>query len=448
MAGASRLARLKTLAGSPEEAAVRDVVAGVVAPTLVGFALWILQRAQQRGLKRLYFISRDGQILLEVARRLAEILDLSLETRYLYGSRQAWNLPAIATGSDQELAWIWDRTDFLSIESLLARVGIEPQQVSQHLEAAGLNREDWNRNLSASKRSALKHLFQESDVQTLILNHAKQKRQVLLRYLLREGVLDSISWGLVDLGWFGSMQNALSAVLAETGRTVPVGFYFALWKGEIADQCAANREAYYFDQRLGLGFIDRVPDLIALIEMFCAADHGTVIDFIEQDGDIHAVLKETRNQKVIDWGLPLVRQTVACFIDNLFLHPDYVNPWADVREGTSDVLRAFWLKPSPLEAKAWASFPWEDGLGRETYSNQLAKRFDWKDVANIFYTRRVEPHHRAYWFAGSVALSPPMIRLTVISLDSILRASRRVRYRAKLRLREIMQTLTQRLRIA
>jgi FMN phosphatase YigB (HAD superfamily) len=439
MAGASRLARLNTPVASVREAALRDVAAGVVAPTLAGFALWILYRALERGLKRLYFISRDGQILLEVTRRLAQSLDLPIEMRYLYGSRQAWNPPAIAEAAEEELAWVWDTTDFLSVRSLLARVGLAPQQIGEQLLAAGLKEVDWDRALSADERAALKRLFRASEVQALILKRARQKRQVMLQYLEQEGVLDSDSWGLVDLGWYGSMQNALAAVVADAGKTVPIGLYSGLWKGDVPDRCAANREAYYFDERLGLGFIQAVPDLIALMEAFCAADHGTVIDFTKggQGGGIAPVLKEARNHRVIDWGLPLIRQTVACFIDHMLLGPENVDPWADVREAMTDVLRAFWLRPSYLEATAWASFPWEDGLGNETYWNQLAKPYSWKDVLKVVYTRKVQYHHRASWFAGSLALSRPAIRLAMTILGFILRKFRSLGHRMQLRPRAV-----------
>src|SRR5262249_20737519 len=71
MAGRSRLARLSVPVAQPKEVARREVAAGVAGPALVSYTLWILHRAEELGLKHLYFLSRDGQILLEIARRLA-----------------------------------------------------------------------------------------------------------------------------------------------------------------------------------------------------------------------------------------------------------------------------------------------------------------------------------------------------------------------------------------
>ncbi|MGH9181865.1 MAG: hypothetical protein ACRDY5_09140, partial [Acidimicrobiales bacterium] len=92
MAGASRLARLSVPAASDIDAAIRDVTAGVIAPTLVAYVLWVLADAARTGVRRLYFVSRDGEVLLRVARRLVDRTGspAGLELRYLHGSRQAW----------------------------------------------------------------------------------------------------------------------------------------------------------------------------------------------------------------------------------------------------------------------------------------------------------------------------------------------------------------------
>jgi hypothetical protein len=215
----------------------------------------------------------------------------------------------------------------------------------------------------------------------------------------------------VDLGWYGSLQKALAVILAEAGGSPPVGFYFALRNGEIKDTYPVHREAYYLDEPRGYGYINQVPNLIALMEMFCAADHGTVIDFIEANGRVQPLLKSPHNHKALEWGLSLMRQTMLGFADHLLLDPDFVNPWADVRAALTQVLQAFWVQPSQVEARAWADFPWEDGLGAETYWNRLAQQYCWPDVIKAVYTGRVKGHHRASWLAGSLALSPLSVRL-------------------------------------
>jgi FMN phosphatase YigB (HAD superfamily) len=410
LAGASRASRLREPATTPNEEALRDVAAGVMSPTLVGYALWILHRAQQLGLKRLYFLARDGQIVLAIARRLAARLGLACDLRYLHASRQAWNLPAMESGSREDLNWIWDSTDRLTVTSLLARVALEPDQLREPLIAAGLPASAWTRSLSAAERLALRQVLESARARELVVAQAGRRRRTTTAYLEQEGLLDPGPWGIADLGWYGSLQNSLATLVSGMGGSEPVGFYFALYKGDVAGRRSLHREAYYFDEPNGVGYLGGIPNLIALMEMLCTADHGTVVDYSDEGSEIRPVLKTAANQGAIDWGLPVLRRTVDRFVDELLLDPDLVNPWADVREAITSVLGRFWLRPTRSEAAAWAAFPWEDGLGAETYWNPLARPYGWPDVVRTIGRGRFEPYHRAAWHEGSLALARPSVR--------------------------------------
>jgi len=75
-----------------------EIGASVAGPQLVPYVSRVLRMAERDGLKRLYFISRDGQILMKIA----EILGTDIELRYLYASRAAW-YPALTDGKSREL---------------------------------------------------------------------------------------------------------------------------------------------------------------------------------------------------------------------------------------------------------------------------------------------------------------------------------------------------------
>jgi hypothetical protein len=409
MAGASRLARLTVPASSPKEEALRDVAAGVMAPLLVGYVLWILQRAQQLGLKRLYFISRDGQILLEIAQRLVGKLNICCELRYLYGSRLSWNLPVI-TSTDEH--WIWAPIlEFPTIENALDRLGLNPEELSDKLAAVGFTEKDWSRQLSHNEVQVLRALLREEDVSEFIFDKAAQKRTVLIEYLKQEGLLDATEKGIVDLAGQGTLYKALSKLLNTAGVTPIVGFYFGITDSS-TDKQNDLREAYFFDKRFE--FMELWRGLGNPLEMFCLADHGTVLSFQKEGEKVLPILEEERNQTVIDWGLPILRKTVYCFVENLLLDLSLVNPQADVREACSEELRAFWFNPSPKEAIAWGSLPWEEHLlSKGTYRRYCAESYRWTHLFKALSTRRFPRHHQDSWMYGSIVLSPPTIRIVL-----------------------------------
>ena len=175
MAGASRLTRLQVQDGSPHQRAIWTVAAGVAGPALTAYLMWIFQRAQELNVRRLYFVSRDGQILLDMARQLAMKWNLDFELRYLYASRQAWHLPSVSRVTECDLSWILEMTDFFSIESVFARVSVKPEEIREALVGAGFPPDQWNRHLTEPERQRLRALLLDDSVSRTIVAAARRE---------------------------------------------------------------------------------------------------------------------------------------------------------------------------------------------------------------------------------------------------------------------------------
>ena len=55
-----------------------DICRQYSAPILTYYVWWILQEAEKRQIKRLYFLARDGLILKEIAEELCEMFSLQV----------------------------------------------------------------------------------------------------------------------------------------------------------------------------------------------------------------------------------------------------------------------------------------------------------------------------------------------------------------------------------
>ena len=406
MADASRYARLRVPASNLREESLRDVAAGVIAPTLTAYVLWVLRRNSELDIMRLYFLSREGQVLLSIARSLITDLDLPYDARYLYASRQSWHLPAIISGTDEEIDRAWNSPASLSVRGLLARVDLAPEEAKQSLCSAGFSSGEWSRPLQPLEVHAIAQALRPR-----IRERAQQARRVFLRYLVQEGMFDDTPCALVDVGWHGNLQESLSEILSQAGRTMPASLCFALRKDSSSLTDAPIGEAYYFDEYRGLGQIGSVPGIIALMEMFCAGDEGSVVGFAEQGNTIKPVLAEPQNRRVIDWGLPILRETVSQFLVNLELDEIKGNSWADMRRAVTSVLRAFWLHPSLEEARFWGHFPFECGSGSERSWIILAERYRWRDLLSALRQNGSSPRQWAAWPPASLALSSWPVRV-------------------------------------
>lgn len=88
----------------PHEKIVWDASANVSGPLVVGFVKWCLDEAYERGITRLYFLARDGQVMKRVADELQRG-DEKIDCRYLHVSRQSLLLAGME-GVETELGWI------------------------------------------------------------------------------------------------------------------------------------------------------------------------------------------------------------------------------------------------------------------------------------------------------------------------------------------------------
>lgn len=57
---------------------------------LYPYVLWLIFKSIENGIKRLYFIARDGYILKRITDLIIKAQQLDIHTTYIYGSRKAW----------------------------------------------------------------------------------------------------------------------------------------------------------------------------------------------------------------------------------------------------------------------------------------------------------------------------------------------------------------------
>lgn len=81
-----RMAERKGIKAHWIDNSYRDLASRFVAPAYLPYVLWILHEAKQQGIQRLYFISRDGYILQQIAEALPHE---GIELRYFFTSRKA-----------------------------------------------------------------------------------------------------------------------------------------------------------------------------------------------------------------------------------------------------------------------------------------------------------------------------------------------------------------------
>lgn len=406
--GAMRAARL---AMPPDldthQQQVWTVSATVAGPLIAYLVRWCAQRAAERGIKRLYFMARDGQIMHRVAQASAARELTGMELRYLQVSRQALLLPAIdASDVEAEMDWILARTHLLTPRIALRRVNITPEEVGDALAAHGIGAAAWDLHMGRRERDAIRTVL-TSEARPLLLERAETARQLALGYLQQEGLFSESPFALVDVGWNGTLQRSIGRLLAGAGRDIPTtGLYLGLrsHKKRRADDvllgCLADvgRSAEF----------DAMGYIVPLIELFASADHGGVIGYERRaDGHVRPLLNPAGAERLLRWGIDLQQKSILAFERELGAIEDF-GPLEDWRALVMERLTAFASAPTREQAQAYGRY--EDAEDQnESYTRQLAAPLSMRDALRFRTISRLRHHNE--WAAGSLALSSPLLRL-------------------------------------
>lgn len=251
-----------------------EMAADFVAPAYIPYVLWVLRQAQSKGLKRLYFLSRDGHILMKMAESLKADFP-EIEFRYLFVSRKSLLLPYLAEATKERyIAAQHRRTVFR-------------RNVSDLLKAMDVDREELHRECSidfdydfistkALEQDYLTKLFGEgSRFPAYLHQKAKTHRALLNDYFRQEALFDGTPAGMVDVGWLGTSRLMINDILQSEG-TGPVEFFYYGVTRDVYPLHHGTYCSYYRPEQSS-------TELTALVEhYFSASPYPTTVGYIRQ----------------------------------------------------------------------------------------------------------------------------------------------------------------------
>lgn len=217
-----------------------------IAPALVEFVKWILRSAGEHGIRRIYFLARDGWPMYQAARILAEGRKPEIDCRYLRCSRYALRIPSFHLLGRSAAGQICTGGIGMTLRKVLRRGGLTEREVQETARAMG-RADDLDRILTYQEvRDLREPLVQTELFWQYVSAHAREAYSAAVGYFRGEGLMDEIDYAIADSGWTGSIQRTLSLLTASAGyRGRITGYYFGLYHIP-ADAEKTDYHAYYF----------------------------------------------------------------------------------------------------------------------------------------------------------------------------------------------------------
>ena len=190
-------------------------------PVMALFADWCVSQFKAQGIKRVWCLMREGEILKQLLDNSARSQGLELVTVPFYVSRMACLLPSLSRVDLDSLRAKKLTRGCPTVQSFLARYGVEASQVG--LDRAVASREV---SQSGSQEDLLDFLCRE-DIRVAVSRKAAEQRQLLEQYI-RQSAGDDSRIAVVDVGWRGNIQRDLLNVIHQGSLKLDlVGFYLA-----------------------------------------------------------------------------------------------------------------------------------------------------------------------------------------------------------------------------
>lgn len=387
-------------------------------PVLFDFVWWILHEAQNRKLKVLYFLARDGYILREIALKFCQKFHLDIECRYLYCSRASLRMPSYHLIGEEAYDLLLLGGYRITPQSLLARAELTESQQALILRDLEIPAGEEYAVLSKlSFHSFAKKLRQNGHYRDHVQEKSRLSYDNAICYLTQEISVSTEHIGIVDSGWTGSMQRSLRKLLNSAGFVGKItGFYFGMFAPP-KETDDGEYLTWYFNHSSGKA--DKVRFCNNLFECMLSAPHGMTVGYQQSQSGYEPVLLSSPSNlqmaMIKDQIQGILRYADLTLNKLSFSSFDAILAKARARR----LLRRLMVRPTKDEVNLYGRFLFSDDI-TELFSKPLASREQLNALKGYSLIPRIYqkllrktdavPVQELFWPYGTISLAPAVMR--------------------------------------
>ncbi len=348
LAGLQRVARITN-----GHNAYSALAADFVAPAYIPYVQFVLEKAKELGIKRIYFLSRDSYILQKIAEcKQNEFPDIEL--RYLFVSRKALLQPYLQEPTAAKFLAVQDKQTLLGkyVEELLSSLATSSTELKEKFAT------EFEYSRITSKQQEKDFLYKIFGEKSNFRNHLKEiateKREFLNAYFAQEGLFDNSEKAMVDVGWLGTTRLMINSILHEEKCKNTIFFYYGV-RGDVLDSSHGVFYKYFTPQELS-------TELTTMVEnYFSASPYPSTTGYRVENGRVIPTFKEDsaiKSNKIIDANIAVCTYIAGEISHTATLKADILRTWCKRTTETMLALKHRDIDLSPLcDAEAFDGKP-------------------------------------------------------------------------------------------
>ena len=369
----------------------------VTGPLLSGYSLWLRDHLERDKISRAYFLLRDGALI----HRIYQILigkDSPCPTRTLPSSRRAMVFPVLDLDANLVIPQLFvaARGDLRPVGDFLRRLRVDPDLFEKEIATAGLGSSRASID-GYTEQFRLIKLFKQPRVTHAVVAQARAERTLLFNYLLQEGVADPGRVALVDLGWHGSIQKAISALWRERKLTDEVRGYYLGTSASFHEgqEEEATGLGYLFHLGKPRGLTKVLTEGREVLETLCSSNLGSLLYFRANGGLTEPVFDETETDSAKIQCIQELHEGAAAFAEDFRVHR-VRHGWKNfpVDVAVENLVRLI-THPSSDDARQLGGFVHGENLGTQRAWPLAAFRPESSEPEDLW-----TDYQNAYWKQG------------------------------------------------
>ncbi|MBQ6993488.1 MAG: hypothetical protein IJN64_03185 [Lachnospiraceae bacterium] len=342
------------------------------------YVWWLLHTSLKKGIRRLYFVARDGYLLKIMADYIIARERLDIQTEYIYGSRKAWRLVVLSEEQfDISLLLKWSHPDRLSNLEKLAKsfelteeefIPFLPERYTQKRVALTIR----------ELQEIAGYLQKNEQFKGYMIEKQKAKRHVAMKYLKQSIDVSDEHFAFVELIGSGYTQLCLSYLMAQFTEYEVNTFFYQLDGWFETEQCHFY---HYLPLRMsGSGNM----------ELLFSAPHGHTVGYEETAENRIEPIMDAENKALLEYGLEDYVLGVKAFLEQYERGIPYIKERLDKVE-LSLFYRKYMAGKMDEELITYLGNMPYGASGRTGEVGLYAPRLTRQEIKEIFLIRRWEP---------------------------------------------------------
>ena len=350
----------------------------LIAPLYVPFVYNILQDAQSKGIKKLFFLARDGYILYQIAKEL-NCKFPSLKVNYLYVSRSSLYLPGLSEITTESLQSLTKTAFGFTNENKL--------EILKNF----IDTETFEKIKTTSNKQTNIDLFSDPHILSILSQYHNQQRSYILKYFIQEGLADThYKTAIVDVRGTRTCQKVINSILIQGGYLRTYAYYLeVLEKRKNILSTGEYYSLFYRERLISVPSLTYIQELGNIFEQyFSISPHSRTIAYKECNRQIQPVFDEKEidktRKRTVEVHKEIVKAFALYFMSNkLYLHLSSALMLA------CGLIGYFAQKPAYHYLKALCLIRTNNKKGEYTY---IIKRPSLYDIT----------HHNIGWWRGTL----------------------------------------------